>query len=160
MPSPRDMLMARTRAAQKTPAASPRTSVARSNLPVPAPSKPRPPHKRIEKRTLIGAICFIVARGATGSIYSGMATGPPEPKQTPLPIPGPMRIARILLPGTGAMCREVLFDNDTGFFSIEKAVSCEAPSPAQARVGTGSNTSLTQNGSVGFSSFKDAFGRK
>lgn len=155
MPSLRDTMMARSRAAQKKPAPSPRSS-----LPVSAAPKPRPPHKHLEKRTLFGAIGFIVALVATGIVYSGMAIGPPEPHKTALPIPAPVRIARILLPGTGAMCREILFDNDTGLFSLEKAVSCDAPSPVQAKVGTENNTSVTQNATAGFSSFKGAFGRK
>ena len=150
--------MARMRAAKKSPAMPARTAAVRTNLPaVLAPSaKKRPPlHKRGEKRALAGAVVFIVALVITGIIYSGMSTGPPEPEQqTTQESPAGMRIARILLPGTGSTCREILFDNSTGLFSLEKAVPCDAKAPAQARAGNANGS----NG--GFSSFKEAFGRK
>lgn len=143
-----------------SPAAGPRANTARSNLPAPVKAtaaKPKIPHKRGEKRALFGAVAFIGSLVVAGLVYaySGMSRAPPEPpvaKTTPPP--APKRIARILLPGAGTQCREILFDNDTGYFSLERPASCDSASSAQAKSFGGAN------GNGGFSSFKEAFGRK
>ena len=158
MPSPRDLAIARIRAANNSRQTTPRATTAPAKLPTaPAGPKPRPLHRYGEKRTLAVVVGFIAALVAAGIIYSysSMSTGPPEKpvKETALQVPAPTRIARILLPGTGPLCREILFDNDTGFFSLERAAACDSAPPAQARSGG-------SGGGGGFSSFKEAFGRK
>ncbi len=154
--------MARLKAAMSSPAAVPRANTARSSLPVPvkpAAAKSKPPQKHGEKRTLAAAVAFIGSLVVAGVIYaySGMSTGPPVPpvvEATPPP-PATTRIARILLPGTGSQCREILFDNDTGYFSLARPVSCDSAPSAQAKSFGGGSS-----GGGGFSSFKEAFGRK
>lgn len=141
-----------------SPAAGPRANTARSTLPAAAKpaAKPRA-HKRGEKKALAGAIAIIGSLVIVGLIYvySGMSRAPPSPPVVEAtPPPSPARIARILLPGTGSQCREILFDNDTGYFSLERAVSCDSASSAQAKSFGGGS------GNGGFSSFKEAFGRK
>lgn len=143
-----------------SPAAVPRANTARINLPVPAKpaaAKPKVPHKRGEKRALAGAVAFIGSLVIAGLIYaySGMSRDPPVPPAAEaIPPPAPKRIARILLPGEGSQCREILFDNDTGYFSLEKPVSCDSAAP------TAQTKSFGGSSGGGFSSFKEAFGRK
>jgi hypothetical protein len=148
--------MARLKAAMSSPAAGPRANTARSTLPVTAKPAPKPrTHKRGEKKALAGAIAIIGSLVIVGLVYaySGMSREPPAPPVVEA-APSPARIARILLPGTGSQCREILFDNDTGYFSLERPVSCDSASSAQAKSFGGGS------GNGGFSSFKEAFGRK
>lgn len=141
-----------------SPAAGPRANTARSTLPVSVKPAAKPKvHKRGEKKALAGAVTFIGSLVIVGLIYaySGMSRAPPAaPATEATPPPAPARIARILLPGTGSQCREILFDNDTGYFSLERVVSCDSASSAQTKSFGGGS------GSGGFSSFKEAFGRK
>jgi hypothetical protein len=145
------------KAAKNLPATAPHANAARNMLPVPtaqARQKPWHPHKHMEKRTIAGAVTFIAALVVGGVIYSGMATGPPEKPASEAFVPhAPARIARIMLPGTGPLCREILFDNDTGYFSLEKTVPCNDTGTTQPKSLGGSG------GGGGFSSFKGAFGR-
>jgi hypothetical protein len=150
--------MARLKAAMSSPAAGPRANMARNALPVPAKPAAKPKaYKRGEKKALAGAVAFIGSLVIVGLIYaySGMLRGPPAPPVTEAALPpAPARIARIILPGTGSQCREILFDNDTGYFSLERAVSCDSSSSAASKSFGGGS------GNGGFSSFKEAFGRK
>lgn len=161
MPSPRDLAIARARAANNSRQLTPRITAAPAKLPVAAKSAQSPPgqiHKYAERKTIALVVAFIGALVAAGIVYSysSMSTGPPgKPvKETTLQAAPSAHIARILLPGTGSMCREILFDNDTGYFSLERPAPCDSAPPAQAK------SNGDGGGGSGFSSFKEAFGRK
>jgi hypothetical protein len=125
-------------------------------LPVAAKPAAKPSaHKRGERKALAGAIAIIGSLVVVGLVYaySGLSREPPPPPVVEA-TSSQARIARILLPGTGSQCREILFDNDTGYFSLERPVSCDSASSAPAKPFGGGS------GNGGFSSFKEAFGRK
>ena len=85
-----------------------------------------------------------------GFVYSNVDLSKPEPATGNggfVIIKGePTKIARIVTPGPGALCREISFDNETGYFSLEKTIPCD------------NNFAKGNSQKNGFSSFKGAFG--
>ena len=144
MPVPRVLPTARTTAAANVTVLKPRAKAPR---PPPRLSRQR---SYAEKTFISGVVVFIAILLVAGIIYAGMNASAPESSDATLqrlPLP---RIARIVLPGPGSMCRELLFDNDTGIFSNDRLRPCdEKPSS-----GTGLPTDS------GLSSFREAFSKR
>jgi hypothetical protein len=139
----------------KTTASTTATSnvtVLRSRAPLPrSPPQPWRRHTRSEKHFISGAVVFLAILLAAGILYVGLkddTSASTEATLRTVPLP---RMARILLPGPGSMCREVTFDNDTGIFSNDRLRPCDEKTAASAG---------TPGGSSGLSSFREGFSKR
>ena len=95
-------------------------------------------------------VVFLAMLLGAGTIYVGLMNGPPAtPELTLQNLPLP-HMARIILPGPGAMCRELMFDNYTGIFSNDRLRPCDEK-PSQT---------AGQQGGSGLSSFRNGFNKR
>jgi hypothetical protein len=108
-------------------------------------------HSRLERiaGSMVGAIMFALV--IAGLIYTvRMMPSAMPARDAAADRFAQHRMARIVIPTDDGRCREYAFSNDSGFIGRERVAACDDDRVRAPKAGS----------TVGFESFKQAFGRK
>ena len=116
-------------------------------------------HSRGEKiaGVLAGVVILgLVVVGLRYTVFTGPMTGPTSngggsiEREVAVDPFVQARMARVVVPTDDGRCREYPFYNDNGGFGPDRVILCDGDVPRASRIGP----------SAGFTSFKQAFGKK